>query len=166
MTLLKLLPEKVAEQARTPAYRLPFLIALLWILGLILAPFVDDLFTSAELSAGPVVDEVTIDRTEEVDGGTLFWGSFVKKRVDAFERVDWWLNTVPNVKVPLEIREGRSHVLSGGSIMVRGGFLCLPRNFSRTLTRSRFTTVMPDGRRSLCSGNPGSSLQIARSVID
>ena len=106
MTLLKLLPEKAAEQARSPAYRLPFLIAFLWILGLILTPFVDDLFTGAELSAGPVVDEVTIDRTEEADGGTSFWGSFVKKRACAFERVDWWLNTVPNVKVPLEIREG------------------------------------------------------------
>lgn len=105
MTLLKLLPEKMAEQSKSPAYRLPLLIAALWIIGLILSPFVDDTFRSVEQTTHPVVIDVTIDRIEAVEGGSLFWGTFKKQRNCAFDRVDWWYTGDIEVRIPLDIRE-------------------------------------------------------------
>lgn len=106
MTLLKLLPEKMVEQSKLPAYRLPLLIAALWILGLILSPFVDDTFRSFEQTTHPVVTDVTIDKIEAVDSGSLFWGTYKKQRNCSFDHVDWWyIDTNVDVRIPLDIRK-------------------------------------------------------------
>jgi len=104
MTFLQVLPKTVMQKLRSRAYEFPIIIAFVWILGLVLSPFTDDLGQRIESAVYPVVSTAMIEGYHEENDETVFWGSSNKLRECRFDRIEWWEDDGEgrSVRVPIE----------------------------------------------------------------